>query len=139
MCPCRTFRSEPRTVGVSPAQEASLRALPNRVMPPVSATMTSVVNSPTPGSVRSVLTLGIGPGVLVQLAVDPAGHRRQAVDDRQAAGDDLPRCRRQVQPGQPAAAGPGPVAGGPVIAVAGGHRVDPVPRLGADPDQADPV
>ena len=27
MCPCRTFRSEPRTVGVSPAQEASLRAL----------------------------------------------------------------------------------------------------------------
>ena len=23
--------------------------------------------------------------------------------------------------------------------MAGGHRVDPVPRLGADPDQADPV
>ena len=34
MCPCRTVRSEPRTVGVSPAQLASLRALGNRVMSP---------------------------------------------------------------------------------------------------------
>ena len=45
----------------------------------------------------------------------------------------------QVQLGQPAAAGPGPVAGGPVIAVVGGDRVDPVAQLGAEPDQADPV
>jgi len=75
----------------------------------------------------------------VQLVVDPAGQRRQAVDDRQAVGDDLPRGRRQVELGQPAAARPGPVAGGPVIAVVGGDRVDPVPQLGAEPDQADPV
>ena len=33
---------------------------------------------------------------------------------------------------------PDPVAGGPVIAVAGG-RVDPVARLRTQPDQADPV
>src|SRR6266581_7421882 len=58
MFPCRTLRSEPRTVGVSPAQEASLRALGNRVMSPISATMTSAVNSPTPGSVVSALTGG---------------------------------------------------------------------------------
>src|SRR5262249_7338365 len=49
MCPCRTVRSEPRTVGVSPAQLASLRALPNRVMSPISASITSAVNWPTPG------------------------------------------------------------------------------------------
>ena len=58
MCPCRTVRSEPRTVGVSPAQLASLRALPNRLMSPISASITSAVNSPTPGSVRSTLTRG---------------------------------------------------------------------------------
>jgi hypothetical protein len=58
MCPCRTFRSEPRTVGVSPAQLASLRALGNRLMSPISATMTRAVNSPTPGSVLSTLTRG---------------------------------------------------------------------------------
>jgi hypothetical protein len=40
---------------------------------------------------------GLGAGV--QLAVDPADQRRQAVDDRQAVGDDLPRRRGQVQPG----------------------------------------
>jgi hypothetical protein len=45
----------------------------------------------------------------VQLPVDPVGHRRQAVDDGQAVGDDLPRDCRQVQLGQPAAARPGPV------------------------------
>jgi hypothetical protein len=54
----RTLRSEPRTVGVSPAQLASLRALGNRVMSPISASMTRAVNSPTPGSVRSTLTRG---------------------------------------------------------------------------------
>jgi hypothetical protein len=48
--PCRTVRSEPRTVGVSAAQDASLRAEPNRLMPPISASRTSAVNGPTPGS-----------------------------------------------------------------------------------------
>ncbi len=37
MCPRRTVRSDPRTVGVSPAQLASLRALVKRVMSPISA------------------------------------------------------------------------------------------------------
>ena len=58
MCPCRTVRSEPRTVGVSPAQLASLRALPTRLMSPISASITRAVNSPAPGSVLSTLTRG---------------------------------------------------------------------------------
>jgi hypothetical protein len=37
MCPWRTLRSEFRTVGVSPAQAHSLRAVGNRVMSPISA------------------------------------------------------------------------------------------------------
>ena len=90
MCPCRTFKSEPRTVGVSPAQEASLRALGTRLMSPISASMTSAVNSPTPGQFPEHLVPRVGRGVLVQLAVDPVDHRGQAVDDRQAVGDDLP-------------------------------------------------
>jgi hypothetical protein len=44
-----------------------------------------------------------------------------------------------VQFGQAAAPGPGPVAGGAVIAVVGGDRVDPVTLTGAEPDQAGPV
>ena len=40
-------RSEPRTVGVSPAQLASFRALLNWLTSPISASMTSAVNSPT--------------------------------------------------------------------------------------------
>ena len=58
MCPCRTVRSEPRTAGVSPDQLASLRALPNRVMSPISASMTSAVNWPTPGTLVRVLARG---------------------------------------------------------------------------------
>src|SRR6201985_3507907 len=116
MCPCRTVRSEPRTVGVSPAQDASLRALPKRVMSPISASIINAVNWPTPGSVVRTLTRGSALGMLVQLAVDPVDQRRQAVDDRQAVSDDLPRRRRQVQLGQPPATRAGPVAGGPVIA-----------------------
>src|SRR5690349_16178236 len=139
MFPCRTLRSEPRTVGVSPAQLASLRALPNRVMSPISATMTSAVNSPTPGSVRSVLTLGSdlacwcsSPSIRPVTGARPSMTARQsAMISREAAG--------RTRLGQPAAAGPGPVAGRPVIAVAGGDRVDPVPQLGAEADQADPV
>src|SRR6266568_1951116 len=139
MCPCRTFRSEPRTVGVSPAQLASLRALPNRLMSPISATMTSAVNSPTPGSVRSTPSRGSAlaracssPSIRSISGARPAG-------DRQAVGDDLPRRRGQVQLGQPAAARPGPVARAAVIAVVSGHRVDPVAQLRAEADQAGPV
>jgi hypothetical protein len=41
--------------------------------------------------------------------------------------------------GQPAAAGPGQVAAGPVEAEVGDHRVDPVLQQGAQPDQPGPV
>jgi hypothetical protein len=41
MCPWRTVRSLPRTVGVSPAQDASLRADPNLLTSPTSARITS--------------------------------------------------------------------------------------------------
>ena len=58
MCPCRTVRSLPRTVGVSPAQDASLRAEANRVMSPISASRTSAVNGPTPDSWVRTLTRG---------------------------------------------------------------------------------
>ena len=81
----------------------------------------------------------VSDGAGVQLPVDPADHRRQVIDHRQAVGDDLPRGCGQVQLGQPAAARPGPVAGTAVIAVIGGHRVDPVAQLSAQPDQAGPV
>src|SRR5207244_2953200 len=120
----------------SPAQLASLRALGNRVMSPISASITSAVNWPTPGSVVSVLTRGSAlararssPSIRSVTGASPAGHR-------QAVGDDLPRGRGQVQPGQPAPARPGQVAAGPVVAEIGHHRVDPVTLLGAEPDQA---
>ena len=111
-----------------------MRALGNRVMSPISASMTRAVNSPTPGSVRSTLTRG-SPCAGVQFAVEPLDQRRQAVDDRQAVGHDLPRRRWQVQLGQPAASRAGPVAGTAVIAMVGGDRMDPVTQLGAQPDQ----
>jgi len=57
--------------------------------------------------------------------------RQSVMISRDAAG--------RTRLGQPAAAGPGPVAGGAVIAVVGGGRVDPVPQAGAEADQADPV
>jgi hypothetical protein len=44
-------------VEVSPAQPASLRGLGKRLMSPISASITSAVNSPTPGSVVSTFTL----------------------------------------------------------------------------------
>jgi hypothetical protein len=94
---------------------------------------------PDPGQRSEHLDPRVGLGMLVQLAVDPVDQYCQGVDDRQAVGDDLSRRRRQVQLGQPAAARPGPVAGRPVIAVVGSHRVDPVAQLGTQPDQAGPV
>ena len=52
---------------------------------------------------------------------------------------DRPGYRGQVQFGQPASAGPGQVAAGPVEAEIRHHRVDPVLLLGAQPDQPGPV
>jgi hypothetical protein len=94
MCPCRTFRSEPRTVGVRPAQAASLRALPKRVMSPISATMTSAVNSPTPGSAWSALIRGSAlacwcssPSIRSITGARPSMTARQSVTiSREAAG-----------------------------------------------------
>jgi hypothetical protein len=57
--------------------------------------------------------------------------RQSVTISRDAAG--------RTRLGQPAAARPGPVTGGPVIAVVGGDRVDPVAQAGAQPDQAGPV
>ena len=88
MCPCRTVRSEPRTVGVSPAQLASLRALPNRLMSPISEHHQRG-ELPDAGQRPEHLDPRVGYGVLVQLAVEPLDHRRQAVDGRQTVGDDL--------------------------------------------------
>ena len=106
MRPCRTVRSEPRTVGVSPAQDASLRALPNRVMSPISASIINAVNWPTPGSVVRTLTRGSAlacwcssPSIRPVSGARPAG-------DRQAVSDDLPRRRRQ-DPARPANRDPG--------------------------------
>jgi hypothetical protein len=45
------------------------------------------------------------------------------------------KLRGQVQVGEPAAAGPGPVAGGPLIPVIGSNRVDPIAQRGTEPDQ----
>ena len=57
--------------------------------------------------------------------------RQSVTISRDAAG--------RTRLGQPAAARPGPVARGPVIAVVRGDRVDPVALLGAEADQAGPV
>jgi len=101
--------------------------------------MTSAVSWPTPGSVVSVLTRGSALACWAQLAVDPVGQRGQAVDDGQVVSHELAGDRGQLEPGQPAAARPGQVAAGPVVAEVGHHRVDPVALLGAEPDQPGPV
>jgi len=77
--------------------------------------------------------------VLAQLRVDPADLRAQGAGERQAASHDFPWHDGQAQLGEPAAAQPGPVTAGPVIPMAGGHRVDPVAQLGAEPGQTGPV
>jgi len=106
MCPCRTVRSEPRTVGVSPAQLASLRALGKRVMSPISASMTRAVNWPTPGSVVKILTRGSALACWRSSpSIRPVSGPRPAGDSR-VAGHDLPGDRGQLELGQPAAARP---------------------------------
>ena len=122
-----------------PGLAGQLAGVRERLMSPISASMTSAVNWPTPGSVVKTLTRGSAlacwrssPSIRSMTGARPAG-------DRQAVGDDLPGHRGQVQSGQPAAAGPGQVAAGPVEAEISHHRVDPVLLLGAQPDQPGPV
>ncbi len=139
MCPCRTVRSLPRTVGVSPAQDASLRAEPNRLMSPISASRTSAVNGPTPGSWVSTLTRGSRPGPLVHLPVEPVDRLLQGVDQRQGVLDDLAGDRGQLQRGQPGPARAAPAAARPAVTVVGQDRVDPVAQQRPQPHQLRPV
>ena len=70
MWPCRTDRSEPRTVGVSPAQLASLRALGNRVMRAQAELRTS--RCARLGGVSGVITLSPeGQPGLLACSVEP--------------------------------------------------------------------
>jgi hypothetical protein len=55
-----------------------LRALPKRVISPISASMTKAVNWPTPGSVVSVLTRGSALACWGSSPSIRAGQRRQA-------------------------------------------------------------
>jgi len=116
-------------VGVSPAQDASLRAEPNRLTSPISARMTRAVNGLTPGSWVSTLTCGSGR----HHQPDPArraGPRCRHIralerasalasdsvllkaQGRQLLGDDMPRFRRgatgSTYPWLQGAAGPSP-------------------------------
>src|SRR5260221_10343426 len=110
MWPCRTVRSEPRTVGVSPAQEASLRADPNRVMSPASARMTRAVKGPTPGSWARILTRGPDRARWRTSASSRAGRHLQGAGQGQVVLDHLPRDRREIERGEPAPAGAAPAA-----------------------------
>ena len=90
---------------MSPAQLASLRALGKRVMSPISATITSAVNWPTPGSVVSVLTRGSAlawvrssPSIRSITGASPSITARQSVTiSRDTAGRSSPAS--QPRPG----------------------------------------
>jgi len=92
-------------VGVSPAQLASLRALGNRLMSPISATITSAVNWPAPGSVVRVLTRGSAlararssPSIRSIAGASPSITARQpATTSREVAGRSSPAS--QPRPG----------------------------------------
>jgi hypothetical protein len=140
MCPWQAARSLPRTVGVSPAQDASLRAEANRLTSPTSARITSAVNGPAPGSWVKTFTRGPGPGTLMNLPVQPVDPPLDRADQAPVIPGQLAGHRRQVQGGEPGPARAGPVpAGRPVMAVAGDDGVDPVAQPGPQPHQRHPV
>ena len=93
MCPCRTARSEPRTVGVSPAQLASLRALGKRDVADLGHHHRGGELA-GPGQCLEYLEPRVGFGVLAQLGVDrsitgasPSMAARQSVTiSRETAG-----------------------------------------------------
>jgi hypothetical protein len=82
--------------GVSPAQDASLRAVGNRVMSPISARMTSAVNGPAPGSWVRTLTRGsdrarwrISPSSRsIRTSAASISARPSSITSREAAGSD---------------------------------------------------
>src|SRR6185312_13730729 len=101
--------------------------------------ITRAVNWPTPGSLVRVLTRGSAlacwrssPSIRSISGARPSITARQSVTTSRETGG-------RSSPGQPAAAGPGQVAAGPVVAEIGYHRVDPVALLGTQPDQPGPV
>jgi hypothetical protein len=71
-------------------------------------------------------------------SIRPVSGARPA-GDGQVAGHQLAGDRGQLELGQPAAARPGQVAAGPVVAEIGHYRVDPVLQHSAQPDQPGPV
>jgi hypothetical protein len=108
-------------------------------MSPISASITKAVNSPTPGSVRSTLTRR---SALAWACSSPSSRpvsgARPSMTARQWVTISRDEGGRPGSASQPRP-GPDPVAGGPVVAVVGGDRVDPVGQLGAEADQAGPV
>jgi hypothetical protein len=139
ICPCRTVRSLPRIVGVSPPRAASLRAEPKRLMPPISASRTSAVNGPTPGSRVSTLTRGSAfTRCRTSSSSRPVSWARAPVSARPSSMTS--RDRRQLQRGQPPPTRPAhPAALRPAMAVTGTDRVDPVAQQRPQPDQLRPV
>ena len=126
MCPCRTVRSEPRTVGVSPAQDASLRAEAHRGDVADLGQQDQRGERADAGQPGQGLDPRVTPGVAADLGIEPAGDRFQGAGQRQGVGDHLRRDGGQLQRGEPFPARPAPVPGRPVVAVVGQHGVDPV-------------
>src|SRR5499427_9626503 len=119
MCPCRTVRSLPRTLGVSPAHDASLRAEPNRLTSPISASSTKAVYGPAPGSWGKDFHPRVAACLLVHLPVQPVDRDLQGVDERQVVVDDLAGDRSQWQRGEPGPARAAPAPFGPAVTVVG--------------------
>ena len=139
MCPCRTVRSLPRTVGVSPGpgRQLARRGEPGNVADLGQQDQRG--ERAGAGQLGQDLDPRVGPGVLADLQVEPAGDRFQGVDERQGVADHLRRDGGQVQRGEPFAARPAPAAGWPVVAVVSQDRVDPVLQQRPQPHQLRPV
>jgi hypothetical protein len=94
--------------GGEPGPAGQLAALGNRVMSPISASMTSAVNSPIPGSVRSTLTRGSAlarwcssPSIRSISGARPSMTARQSVMiSRYAAGRSSPASQPRPGPVQ---------------------------------------
>jgi hypothetical protein len=91
------------------------------------------------GQLGEHLHAGLGLGPLADLGVQGCDRAGQGIDQRQVILDHLAGSGRQVQAGQPGAAGAARLPGRAVIAVVGGDGVDPVAHQGAQPHQLDAV
>ena len=88
------------------ARRRALRARPNRLTSPVSASSTSAVKGAHARQLGEDLDERVAPGVLAHLPVGPVDEELQGVDGRQVVVDHLAGDRRQFQARQPAAAWP---------------------------------